>query len=97
MSDQEFPKSYEKKLPTGFQEMAASMSTEELKAKIYESQAHIYEIDRAKDEDAKLNEAKEQVKEFSGPYREAAACENAKVKFCFFTLEGRGINITPKS
>lgn len=97
MSDQkEFPKRYEKLLPTGFQEGTESMSTEEVKAKIYECQAHMYEIDKAKDADEKLAAAKELVKDLSAPYADAMRAENAKAKYCFFTLEGRGVNITPE-
>lgn len=97
MSDKEFPKRFEKKLPTGFVEGVESMDTEEIKSKIYETQAHIYEIDKAKDEDEKLNGAKEIVKDLSAPYKDAAATENAKIKYCFFVLEGRGVNLTPNS
>lgn len=95
MSDKEFPLRISKKLPTGFVENVESMDSEEVKKKIYESQCHVYEIEKAKEEDEKLNAAKELVKDFMAPYKEAQGTENAKIKYCFFVLEGRGINITP--
>lgn len=96
MSDEKFfPKRHEKWLPTGFQEGVQSMDTEEIKAKIYESQAHSYEIDKAKDADEKLQAARELVKDLSAPYSESQKIETAKAKYCFFVLEGRGVNITP--
>jgi len=96
MSDEKgFPKKHEKWLPTGFSEGIESMDTEEIKSKIYECQAHSYEIDKAKDADEKLNAARETVKEFSAPYTEAQKTETAKAKYCFYVLEGRGVKITP--
>lgn len=91
----EFPKRLLKALPTGFQEGIESMDTEEIKKKIYECQAHSWEINKAKDEDEKLNGAKLLAKELAAPYREADTVEQAKAKYCFFVLEGRGVNITP--
>jgi hypothetical protein len=96
MSDEKtFPKRHEKWLPSGFQEAVESMDIEEIKSKIYECQAHSYEIDKAKDADEKLQQAKELVKELSAPYSDAQKTETAKAKYCFFVLEGRGVNITP--
>lgn len=98
MSDKEessFPKRLEKKLPTGFQEAVQSMDTDEIKSKLYETQAHLYEIDKAKDADENLAKAREEVKMLLEPYKDAAATENAKVKFCFCVLESRGVKITP--
>lgn len=93
--DKSFPKRHEKWLPTGFQESIESMDLDEIKAKIYESQAHAYEIDKAKEADEKLQQAKELVKELSAPYSDAQKVETAKAKYCFYVLEGRGVNITP--
>lgn len=95
MSDQqEFPKRLEKLLPTGFVESAESMDTEEVKSKIYETSCHVHEIEKARDEDEKLLAAKEMVKDLAAPYTESANTEKAKIKFCFFVLEGRGIKLT---
>lgn len=91
-----FPKRYKNNLPTGFEEGVESMDTDEIKKKIYECQAHCYEIDKAKDNDEKLQQAKELVKELSAPYSDAQKVETAKVKYCFFVLEGRGVDITPE-
>lgn len=92
--DKEFPKRYEKKLPTGFVESIESMDSDDVKSKIYESQCHVYEIEKAKDEDEKLTQTREMVKEMMAPYKDAQGTEAAKIKYCFFVLEGRGIDLT---
>ena len=98
MSDQkDFPPRFAKKLPTGYEETIQSMDTDEIKSKIYEAQCHVYEVEKAKDEDEKLNAAREMVKELSAPYKETRDNEIAKLKYCFFVLESRGVNLTPNS
>lgn len=94
MSDKEFPARYKKKLPTGFEEGIESMDSEEVKKKIYESQVHVYDIEKAKEEDEKLTQAREMVKEMAAPYKDAQAAEQAKIKYCFFVLEGRGMDLS---
>lgn len=97
MSEQkEFPKRYKNNLPTGFEEGVQSMDTDDIKKKIFECQAHSYEIDKAKDADEKLQAAKELVKDLSAPYSDAQKVETAKLKYCFFVLESRGVDITPE-
>lgn len=95
MSD--FPQKLLKKLPTGFTDTADSMSNEELEQKILESESHIYEVEKAKDEDEKLTQAREMVKEMSAPYKDAVATEAAKIKYCLFLLESRGSKIKVSS
>jgi len=92
--DKEFPKRLQKRLPTGFEEAVQSMDLEEIKKKIYESESHAYEIERAKEEDEKLTQAKEMVKEIQAPYKDAYDTEAAKIKFCFFVLESRGVSFS---
>jgi hypothetical protein len=93
MSDKEFPTRLEKKLPTGFIESVESMDLEEMKKKIYESEGHMYAIDQQMEQDEKLNGAKLLIKDLSAPYKDAKATEAAKIKYCFFVLEGRGVEI----
>ena len=94
MSDQEFPKRLEKKLPLGFTESIESMDSEEIKTKIYGCQCNIHEIEKAKGDDEKLAQAMEEVKNMVAPYKESQSAEAAKIKYCFFALEGRGVDIS---
>jgi hypothetical protein len=86
----EFPNKYLKKLPEGFETNMAAAESDELKKKILESEAHIYEIMRNKDDDEKLNGARLLAKELSQPYRDAKSTEMAKIQYCLYLLEGRG-------
>lgn len=91
MSD--FPKKYEKKLPDGFTDAVESMSVEEIKKKILESEGHIYEVEKAKDDDHDLVKAKDEVKAIMEPYKEAKLTETAKIKYCLFILDSRGASV----
>jgi len=93
MSDKIFPKKYEKQLPTGWDEMAQSMKDDELKKVIFECEANIYTIEQAKEEDTKLQAAKEEIKEMTAPYSDAKKVQMAKIKYSLFLLEGRGVNL----
>jgi len=93
MSDTEFPAKFLKKLQKGspeFTDSANSMQTDELKALVLKCEKSLVEIDKAKDEDHKLNGAKEIVKEYGKPYSESKALETAKIKYCMYVLESRG-------
>lgn len=92
MSDQ-FPEKHLKKIPTEFVDSVSSMDENEIKERILTCEQHLYEIDEAMDKDDKLNGAKENVKEFSKPYRETKQTESAKIKYCMFVLENRGVNL----
>lgn len=93
MSDDSFPSKWLKKLPTGFTDTVESMSEEEVKKVIFESEGNIYTIEKAKDVDHKLNGARDIVKEYSAPYTEAKGAQSAKIKYCLFLLESRGVNL----
>lgn len=94
MADQ-FPEKYMKKIADipEFVDGVASMDTEDIKKKILECEGHIYEIDNSKESDKELTQAKEKVKEFSKPYRESKGLETAKLKYCLYILESRGVNL----
>lgn len=93
MSDTEFSPKFLKKLQKGapdFTDSANAMQTDDLKALVLKCEKSIVEIDKAKDEDHKLNAAKEVVKSFGKPYSESKALETAKIKYCMYVLESRG-------
>lgn len=73
-----------------FKENADAASSEDLKKIIVTSEGNIYTIEKEKDDDTKLNAAKELVKEYSAPYRDAVKVQTAKVKYALFLLEGKG-------
>jgi hypothetical protein len=90
-----FPEKWTKileKLPE-FKDTADSSSTEDLKKIVVECEGNIYTIEKEKAADVKLNSAKEFVKEYSAPYREAITTQTAKIKYALFLLEGKGIDI----
>jgi|SRR5579885_751515 len=95
MSDQNniFPQKYSKQLPTGFEEVAQSMKNEDLQDLIYKCEANIYTIEQAKENDANLQKAKEQVKEYSEPYADAKKVQTAKIKYVLFVLQERGVDL----
>lgn len=84
-----------KELPE-FKETADAASVEDLKKIIVTCEGNIYETDKAKDSDVKLNAAKECVKEFSAPYRDAVKVQTAKIKYALFLLEGKGEDVGDK-
>ena len=88
-----FPDKWLKQLPTGFTDEADAMSQEELKALIVKSESNIYVIDQEKENDDKLNAAKELVKDITAPYRDAIKAQTAKVKYALFLLEGKGVDL----
>jgi len=80
------------KLPE-FKDMADAASIDELKKIILQCEGHIYTIDQEKNADTKLNGAKELVKEYSEPYRDALKVQTAKIKYALFLLEGKGVDL----
>jgi Asp-tRNA(Asn)/Glu-tRNA(Gln) amidotransferase C subunit len=91
--DSKFPVKYMKKIADipGFVEGIDSMDTDEIKRKILETEGHIYDVDRSKEADEELSKLKEKVSEILKPYRETKAIETAKLKYCIYVLESRGI------
>lgn len=84
-----------KELPE-FKETADAASTDDLKKVIVQCEGNIYTIDKEKDDDQKLNAAKEMVKEYSAPYRDAIKVQTAKIKYALFLLEGKGVELDNK-
>lgn len=95
-NDSLFPDKWLKKLPDGFTDTASSMKDDELKKTVFDCEGNIYTIDKEKENDIKLNAAKDLAKEMSAPYREAKTCQTAKIKYVLWLLEGRGISLDSK-
>jgi hypothetical protein len=91
----EFPAKWSKVLKDlpEFKDIAEAASAEELKKMIVMYEGNIYNIENEKQNDAKLNAARELVKEHSAPYRDAIKTQTAKVKYCLFLLEGKGTEL----
>lgn len=90
-----FPEKWVKvlgKMPE-FKETADAASTEELKKIVVTCEGNIYTIEKEREADAKLNSAKELVKEFSAPYNDAIKYQTVKVKYAMFLLDGKGVSI----
>lgn len=96
MKEKHFPEKFKKKLDTfaeGFVENVEGANTDEIKKFILSSERNIYEIEYEKDNNEKLLKLKEDLKEATAPYSEAKSTETAKIKFCLFSLESRGVKI----
>ena len=87
-----FPAKYLKKLPETFVETAESMKEEDIRKQIVQCEGNISTVEKAKEDDEKLNGAKSLVKDLAAPYNETKACENAKIRYLIYVLEGRGVN-----
>lgn len=85
-----FPEKWKKKLPGGFADEADALDSDALKKKIIEAENNIVLLEREKENDHKLNGAKDLVKEMSAPYKEGQQFQTAKIKYCLHLLESRG-------
>ena len=81
-----------KNLPE-FKDSADAADVEDLKKMIFTSEAYAYTVEKEKEGDAKLNAAKDLVKEYGAPYRDSLKVINAKIKYCLFLLEGKGVDL----
>lgn len=93
-----FPEKYAKvlkELPE-FKDTADAASSDDLKKMIVQYEGNIYTIEKEKDDDAKLNSARELVKEYAAPYRDAIKVQTAKIKYALFLLEGKGEDLDNK-
>jgi hypothetical protein len=85
-----FPKKKRDKLPAGFQEEADSLDVNALKKVIVDSENNLYSINKAKENDANLISAKEEVKNIAEPYKDAANAQRAKIEYVTFLLRQKG-------
>lgn len=79
-----------------FKENADASSSDDLKKIIVTSEGNIYTIEKEKEENTHLNAAKDLVKEYSAPYRDAIKVQTAKIKYALFLLEGKGEELDNK-
>lgn len=93
-----FPEKYAKVLKSipEFKDTADAASAEDLKKIIITCEGNLYTLEKEKSEDSKLNGAKELVKEYSEPYRDAAKVQMTKIKYALFCLEGKGHDLDNK-
>jgi hypothetical protein len=82
-----------KKLPPEFVDAINGMKDEEIKQRILTCEQNLYDVEDAKEADEKLQAIKEEAKAYAAPYRETKNLETAKIKYCLFMLESRGVAI----
>lgn len=78
-----------KELP-GFVDETDAATVDALKKIIVESEGNIYTIEKDKEENERIKEAKEALKEYLGPYRDAVKTQTAKIKYCIYLLAQKG-------
>lgn len=86
-----FPEKHKKALgSSGFTDEADSFDVDRLKAEIVAAEKNIYIVDKEKEENAKLKDLKEQLKDINGGYSDAKKFQTAKMQYCLFLLESKG-------
>jgi hypothetical protein len=84
-----------KKLPE-FKDTADAASVEELKKIIVECEGNLYTIEKEMEADVKLAGAKDAVKEYAAPHRDAKKAQQAKIQYALLLLEGKGVDLNNK-
>jgi hypothetical protein len=94
----EFPAKYAKVLKEipEFKDTADAAGTDDLKKMIITQEGNSYTIDKEKEADSKYQAAKSLAKEYSQPYRDAQKVIKAKIQYCLFLLEQKGIDLDNK-
>lgn len=94
-----FPEKWNKVLKDlpEFKDTADAASNDDLKKIIVQCEGNIYTIEKEKDDDAKLNSARELVKEYTAPYRDAMKVQTAKIKYALFLLDNKGEDLDNKA
>ena len=85
-----------KKMPE-FKSTAEAADIPELKKIIVEAEGNIYTANKEEEADGKLAGAREVVKDFSEPYRDARNHQQAKIQYALLLLEGKGVDLNNKS
>lgn len=90
-----FPKKYMNKIKEmpEFKEAVEGAQTDDIKKKILGCERALFETENAMAADEALQAAKNKAKEFASSYRETKSLETAKLKYCLYMLESRGIAI----
>lgn len=92
-SNNDFPRKWEKKLPEPIGDTKSkldSMGDDELKKKIVEWQQAISNAEKDMENDPKLCQLKEDMKEKSLVYRETISECSAQMRYSAYVLESRG-------
>lgn len=84
-----------KKMPE-FKDTADAAGVDELKKIIVECEGNLYTIEKEMEADTKLAGAKEAVKEYAAPHRDAKKAQQAKIQYALFLLEGKGVDLDNK-
>lgn len=78
------------KLPAGFVEDVAGMSSEDMEAAIVASEANVRRVEVEREGDEKLRGARELAKDLAAPYADAVKAQRAKIAYLLWQLEERG-------
>lgn len=89
-NQQQFPQKYLNKLPVSFKDAVDSMSEDEIKKRIVEISKAISSFEKDMDNDSKLLELKEQVKELADTYKVPIKEHHIMIKYLVYMLEQRG-------
>jgi len=77
-------------LNTGWMDEADAMNEDDLKKAVIDSSNAISEQEKLREENTKLKEAKEWVKDLEMPHKETIAYQTAKIKYALILLEKSG-------
>jgi hypothetical protein len=92
--DNSFPQKHLKRLDQPFIDAVDQMNTDEIKARIITCEGNLFDIAGAKDADTKLAETKEMVKELAAPYRDGKNDITARLQYCIYVLQQRGVELS---
>jgi hypothetical protein len=86
-----FPEKWYKKLPSTWLDGGAdSKKSEDLKAGVLKSETVISDTEKDMDNDNKLTNLKEEVKDLSAAYKDTIDAERAKIRYSMYLLRMRG-------
>lgn len=85
----DFPQKLLKKL-NGFDDKAQAMTNDELKKELLTCEHTIIQFEKDKEADAKLQAAKEEVKELASIYTDTIKEHEVKIKYIVYLLDERG-------
>jgi len=86
-----FPDKWKKKLPTGWDDSANSMDTDELKKVIVDCRGVIADIEKDIENDDGLKVLREDAKLKTSAYKDAQGVEDAKIRYSLYLLRERGL------
>lgn len=80
-----------KKLPPGYVDDVQALTVDEIKSRIIQVEKDLERIDTEREDDDKLQGAKELAKELAAPYRDATNAAKAKIKYLLHTMREKEI------